>query len=51
PPKVPVCQTLKERTKSATERSSWWIAEWLRNAVLDRPKLQTSRMLKAKVKG
>ncbi|KAG5631358.1 hypothetical protein H5410_003075 [Solanum commersonii] len=50
PPKVPVCQILKKRTMLARERSSRWIAEWFRDAMLDRPKLQTLRMLKAKAK-
>ncbi|WMV32905.1 hypothetical protein MTR67_026290 [Solanum verrucosum] len=33
------------------ERSSRRITEWFRDAVLDRPKLQTLRKLKAKVEG
>uniref|UniRef100_M1DHQ9 Uncharacterized protein n=1 Tax=Solanum tuberosum TaxID=4113 RepID=M1DHQ9_SOLTU len=49
PPKVPVCQALKERTKLARERSSQQITEWFRNAVCVRLKLQTLRMLKAKI--
>ncbi|WMV25070.1 hypothetical protein MTR67_018455 [Solanum verrucosum] len=51
PPKVPVCQALKERTILARERNRRQIAEWFRDAVLDRPKLHTLRMLKAKVEG
>uniref|UniRef100_M1D8A3 Integrase core domain containing protein n=1 Tax=Solanum tuberosum TaxID=4113 RepID=M1D8A3_SOLTU len=50
-PKVPVCQALKERTKLARERSSRRITEWFCDVVLDRPKLETLRMLKAKVEG
>uniref|UniRef100_M0ZV68 Polyprotein protein n=1 Tax=Solanum tuberosum TaxID=4113 RepID=M0ZV68_SOLTU len=46
--RIPVCQALKEKIKSARERSSWQISKWFRDAVLDRPKLQTLRMLKAK---
>ncbi|WMV18696.1 hypothetical protein MTR67_012081 [Solanum verrucosum] len=48
PPKVLVCQALKERTKLVREKSSRWITKWFRDAVLDRPKLQTLRTLKAK---
>ncbi|WMV24232.1 hypothetical protein MTR67_017617 [Solanum verrucosum] len=50
PPKVPVCQALKEKTKLARERSSRQIAEWFLNAVLYGPKLQNMRMIKAKEK-
>uniref|UniRef100_M1DS29 Uncharacterized protein n=1 Tax=Solanum tuberosum TaxID=4113 RepID=M1DS29_SOLTU len=49
-PKVPVCQTLKEKIKSAIERRSRQVTEWFRDAVLDRPKLQNLKMLKAKAK-
>uniref|UniRef100_M1D8U9 Uncharacterized protein n=1 Tax=Solanum tuberosum TaxID=4113 RepID=M1D8U9_SOLTU len=50
-PKAPVCQALKEKIKSAIEWSSRRVAERFRDAVLDRPKQQNVRMLKAKVKG
>ncbi|KAG5571436.1 hypothetical protein H5410_061202 [Solanum commersonii] len=36
-----LCQALKEKIKLARERSTRWIAEWFRNAILDHPKLQT----------
>ncbi|WMV25120.1 hypothetical protein MTR67_018505 [Solanum verrucosum] len=49
-PKVPVCQALKEKIKSTIERSSRRVAEQFRYAVLDRPKLQNLKMLKAKEK-
>uniref|UniRef100_M1D840 Polyprotein protein n=1 Tax=Solanum tuberosum TaxID=4113 RepID=M1D840_SOLTU len=49
-PKVPVCQALKEKIKLVRERSTRRIAESFRDAVLDLPKLQTLRMLKAKAK-
>uniref|UniRef100_M1DIF5 Uncharacterized protein n=1 Tax=Solanum tuberosum TaxID=4113 RepID=M1DIF5_SOLTU len=49
-PKVVVCQALKVKLKSAIEMSSRRVAEWFRNAVLDHPKLQNLRMLKAKAK-
>uniref|UniRef100_M1D975 Uncharacterized protein n=1 Tax=Solanum tuberosum TaxID=4113 RepID=M1D975_SOLTU len=49
-PKVPVCQALKDKIKLARERSSQRIAKWFRDAVLDCPKLQTLRMLKAKAR-
>lgn len=39
-PNVPVCQAMKDKTKLVRERSSRRIAEWFRDAVLDRPKLQ-----------
>uniref|UniRef100_M1DKI1 Uncharacterized protein n=1 Tax=Solanum tuberosum TaxID=4113 RepID=M1DKI1_SOLTU len=45
-----MCQALKEKIKLARERSSQRIIEWFRDAVLDRPKLQTWKMLKAKAK-
>ncbi|WMV50370.1 hypothetical protein MTR67_043755, partial [Solanum verrucosum] len=51
PPKVPVCQALKERTKLVIKRNSWWITELFREANIDRPKLQTLRMLRTKAKG
>ncbi|KAG5605710.1 hypothetical protein H5410_027202, partial [Solanum commersonii] len=35
-----------ERTKLAREKSSWRITEWFRDAMLDRPKLETLRMQK-----
>uniref|UniRef100_M1DXR1 Uncharacterized protein n=1 Tax=Solanum tuberosum TaxID=4113 RepID=M1DXR1_SOLTU len=47
---VLVCQVLNEKTELARERSSRRIAEWFRDEVLDRPKLQNLRMLKAKAK-
>ncbi|WMV33111.1 hypothetical protein MTR67_026496 [Solanum verrucosum] len=40
-----VCQALKEKIKSARERSSRRVAEQFRDAVLDRPKLQNLRTL------
>ncbi|KAG5630838.1 hypothetical protein H5410_002555 [Solanum commersonii] len=43
-----VCHASKEKIKSAKERSSRRIVEWFCDAILDRPKLQTLRMLKAK---
>uniref|UniRef100_M1DRI6 Putative plant transposon protein domain-containing protein n=1 Tax=Solanum tuberosum TaxID=4113 RepID=M1DRI6_SOLTU len=49
-PKVPVCQAPKDKIKLARERSIRQIAEWFHDAVLDRPKLQTWRILKAKEK-
>uniref|UniRef100_M1DK27 Uncharacterized protein n=1 Tax=Solanum tuberosum TaxID=4113 RepID=M1DK27_SOLTU len=49
-PKVPVCQGLKEKIKLARERSSRRVTEWFRGTMLDRPKLQNLRMLKAKAK-
>ncbi|KAG5593766.1 hypothetical protein H5410_034998 [Solanum commersonii] len=49
-PKVPVCQALTKKIKSTRERSSRRVAEWFRDAVLDHPKLQNLRMLKAKAK-
>uniref|UniRef100_M1DCM7 Uncharacterized protein n=1 Tax=Solanum tuberosum TaxID=4113 RepID=M1DCM7_SOLTU len=49
-PKVPVCQALKEKIKSAIEKGSRCVVEWFRDAVLDHPKLQNLRMLKAKGK-
>uniref|UniRef100_M1DHY6 Uncharacterized protein n=1 Tax=Solanum tuberosum TaxID=4113 RepID=M1DHY6_SOLTU len=49
-PKVPVSKALKEKIKSARERSSRRVTERFRDAVLDRPKLQNLRMLKAKDK-
>ncbi|WMV32674.1 hypothetical protein MTR67_026059, partial [Solanum verrucosum] len=51
PSKVPVCQAPKERTKSAKKWRNPRIAELLREAKIDRPKLPTWRMLNAKVKG
>uniref|UniRef100_M1DNP5 Uncharacterized protein n=1 Tax=Solanum tuberosum TaxID=4113 RepID=M1DNP5_SOLTU len=47
---VPAFQDMKEKIKSAIERSSRQVAEWFRDAVLDRPKLQNLKMLKAKAK-
>uniref|UniRef100_M1CYX1 Uncharacterized protein n=1 Tax=Solanum tuberosum TaxID=4113 RepID=M1CYX1_SOLTU len=47
---VPVFQALKEKIKMDIEMSSGHVAEWFRNAMLDRPKLQNLRMLKAKEK-
>uniref|UniRef100_M1DT26 Uncharacterized protein n=1 Tax=Solanum tuberosum TaxID=4113 RepID=M1DT26_SOLTU len=38
-PKVPVCQTLKEKIKSAMEWSSWRVSKRFRDVVLDRPKV------------
>uniref|UniRef100_M1DXL8 Polyprotein protein n=1 Tax=Solanum tuberosum TaxID=4113 RepID=M1DXL8_SOLTU len=49
-PKVVVFQALKEKIKSALERRSWRGAERFRGAVLDHPKLQNLKMLKAKAK-
>uniref|UniRef100_M1DUG6 Uncharacterized protein n=1 Tax=Solanum tuberosum TaxID=4113 RepID=M1DUG6_SOLTU len=49
-PKVQVCQAMKGKIKSAIERSSQQVAEWFRDAVLDCPKLQNLKMLKAKAK-
>ncbi|WMV45973.1 hypothetical protein MTR67_039358 [Solanum verrucosum] len=46
-----MCQALKEKTKLVRERSSRRITEWFHDAVLDRPKLQPLRKLKAKEKG
>uniref|UniRef100_M1DMD7 Gag-pol polyprotein n=1 Tax=Solanum tuberosum TaxID=4113 RepID=M1DMD7_SOLTU len=37
PPKVPVCQALKEKINLAIERTSRCVVEWFRDAVLDRP--------------
>ncbi|KAG5580867.1 hypothetical protein H5410_051494 [Solanum commersonii] len=50
-PKALVCQALKEKIKSAIERSSRQVTKWFRDAVLDHPKLQNLKMLKAKAKG
>ncbi|WMV37722.1 hypothetical protein MTR67_031107 [Solanum verrucosum] len=41
---------MKEKIKLARERSCRRIAEWFRDIVLDLPKLQKMRMLKAKAK-
>ncbi|WMV50384.1 hypothetical protein MTR67_043769 [Solanum verrucosum] len=49
-PKLLVCQTLEEKIKLAREKSSRRITEWFRDAVLDCPKLQNLKMLKAKTK-
>uniref|UniRef100_M1BRS5 Uncharacterized protein n=1 Tax=Solanum tuberosum TaxID=4113 RepID=M1BRS5_SOLTU len=38
----------KRKNQVVRERNSRRIAEWFRDAVLDRPKLQNSRMLKVK---
>uniref|UniRef100_M1DYE3 Uncharacterized protein n=1 Tax=Solanum tuberosum TaxID=4113 RepID=M1DYE3_SOLTU len=48
--KVPVCQALKVKIKSAIEKSSRRVAERFCDAVLDLPKLQNLKMLKAKAK-
>ncbi|WMV25227.1 hypothetical protein MTR67_018612 [Solanum verrucosum] len=42
-PKIPVCQALKEKIKSAMEWSSRRVAERFRDAVLDHPKLLISK--------
>uniref|UniRef100_M1DVC7 Uncharacterized protein n=1 Tax=Solanum tuberosum TaxID=4113 RepID=M1DVC7_SOLTU len=49
-PKVSVCQALKVKIKSVMEWSSLRVIEWFCDAVLDRPKLQDLKMLKAKAK-
>ncbi|WMV58962.1 hypothetical protein MTR67_052347 [Solanum verrucosum] len=49
-PKVPVCQAMKVKIKSVRKRSSRRVAGWFHDVVLDRPKLQNLRMLKAKAK-
>uniref|UniRef100_M1D9Z9 Uncharacterized protein n=1 Tax=Solanum tuberosum TaxID=4113 RepID=M1D9Z9_SOLTU len=49
-PKVPVCQALKEKLKSAIKKSSQRVGERFRDVVLDQPKLQNLKMLKAKEK-
>ncbi|KAG5580847.1 hypothetical protein H5410_051474, partial [Solanum commersonii] len=46
--KVPLCQAMKEKIKLARERSSRRITKWSHDAVSDRPKLQTFKMLKTK---
>ncbi|WMV32583.1 hypothetical protein MTR67_025968, partial [Solanum verrucosum] len=45
-----VCQALKDKINSARERNSRRVAKRFRDAVLDRPKLQNLRILKAKAK-
>ncbi|WMV24880.1 hypothetical protein MTR67_018265 [Solanum verrucosum] len=45
-----MCQALKDKIKSAIERSSWRVADRFYDAVLDRPKLQNLKMMKAKAK-
>uniref|UniRef100_M1DGB8 Uncharacterized protein n=1 Tax=Solanum tuberosum TaxID=4113 RepID=M1DGB8_SOLTU len=47
---VPLYQALKAKIKSAIEMSSRRVAEWFRDAVLDRPKLHNLRIVKAKAK-
>uniref|UniRef100_M1DFN2 Putative plant transposon protein domain-containing protein n=1 Tax=Solanum tuberosum TaxID=4113 RepID=M1DFN2_SOLTU len=49
-PKVPVCQALKKKIESAIQKRSGRVTEPFRDAVLDRPKLQNLKMLKAKKK-
>uniref|UniRef100_M1DPS0 Uncharacterized protein n=1 Tax=Solanum tuberosum TaxID=4113 RepID=M1DPS0_SOLTU len=49
-PKVPVCQALKEKVKSARKRSSRRVAKKFCDAVLDCPKLRNLKMRKAKEK-
>ncbi|KAG5580814.1 hypothetical protein H5410_051441 [Solanum commersonii] len=49
-PKVLVCQALKEKINLVRETSSKRVAKWFRDTVLDHPKLQNWRMLKAKAK-
>uniref|UniRef100_M1DH69 Integrase core domain containing protein n=1 Tax=Solanum tuberosum TaxID=4113 RepID=M1DH69_SOLTU len=44
-PNVPVCKVLKDKIK-AIERSSRRVAEWFREAVPYRPKLQSLKLLK-----
>ncbi|WMV08909.1 hypothetical protein MTR67_002294 [Solanum verrucosum] len=41
---------MKDKIKLVKERNSWRIAEWFRDVVLDHPKLQTWRILKANAK-
>ncbi|WMV13527.1 hypothetical protein MTR67_006912 [Solanum verrucosum] len=49
-PNVPVCQVLKDKIKSAIERSNRRVIEWFRDAVPYHPKLRNLKMLKAKAK-
>uniref|UniRef100_M1A2T3 Uncharacterized protein n=1 Tax=Solanum tuberosum TaxID=4113 RepID=M1A2T3_SOLTU len=49
-PNVPVCQALKEKIKSAIERSSRRIVEQFRDTMPYTQSYRTSRMLKVKAK-
>ncbi|WMV57667.1 hypothetical protein MTR67_051052 [Solanum verrucosum] len=49
-PNVPVCEPLKEKFKSAIEKSSQRVTERFRDALPYRPKLHNLKMLKAKAK-
>ncbi|KAG5632356.1 hypothetical protein H5410_004073 [Solanum commersonii] len=49
-PKAPMYQALKEKINLSRERNSRRVAEWFRDTVLDHPKLENLRMMKAKGK-